>query len=176
MAEITGRISGISRQYNGNRLLLTIEIEDTDQTRNVYDRFASSELLDISIQQHKKDRSREQNSLLWACIHDIAVALQTDNNSVYVELLKRYGKYEYVEIQEEALESLSDEWRTYEVVGETEGEDGEKICQVLCYYGSSQLDSKEFSHLIDGVLSEMREMDLEIPGTETRNGAYGQAV
>lgn len=165
MAEITGRISGISRQYNGDRLLLTIEVDDTDQARNVYDRFASSELLDISIQQHKKDRSREQNSLLWACIHDIAVALQTDNNSVYVEMLKRYGKYEYVEIQEDALESLSDEWRTYEVVGETENEDGDRVCQVLCYYGSSQLDSREFSHLIDGVISEMNEMELEIPSS-----------
>ena len=171
MAEITGRIGSISRQYNGNKLLLTLEIEDTDKARNVYDRFASCDLLDINIQQHKKNRSREQNSLLWACIHDIAVALHTDNDSVYISMLKRYGKYDYIEIQEEALESLSDEWRTFEVVGETEDEDGNKVCQVLCYYGSSQLDSREFSHLIDGILSEMKEMDLEVPEADEREGS-----
>ena len=34
---------------------------------------------------------------------------------------------------------------------------------MLCYFGSSTLDSKEFSVLLDGVISEMKEMGLEIP-------------
>ena len=34
---------------------------------------------------------------------------------------------------------------------------------MLCYFGSSTLDSKEFSVLLDGVISEMKEMGLETP-------------
>ena len=37
---------------------------------------------------------------------------------------------------------------------------------MLCYFGSSTYDTKEFSVLLDGVISEMREIGLQPPPTE----------
>jgi hypothetical protein len=34
---------------------------------------------------------------------------------------------------------------------------------MLCYFGSSTYNSKEFSILLDGVISEMKEMGLDTP-------------
>jgi hypothetical protein len=42
---------------------------------------------------------------------------------------------------------------------------GQKAVQMLCYFGSSTYDTKEFSTLLDGVISEMQEMGLEVPVT-----------
>ena len=37
---------------------------------------------------------------------------------------------------------------------------------MLCYFGSSTYDTKEFSVLLDGVISEMREMGIQTPTSE----------
>jgi hypothetical protein len=37
---------------------------------------------------------------------------------------------------------------------------------MLCYFGSSTYDSKEFSILLNGVISEMEEMGLATPKSE----------
>ena len=42
---------------------------------------------------------------------------------------------------------------------------GKKAVQMLCYFGSSTYDTKEFTHLLDGIISEMKEMGLETPTT-----------
>ena len=40
---------------------------------------------------------------------------------------------------------------------------GSNAVQMLCYFGSSTLDTKEFSVLLEGVVSEMKEMGLTPP-------------
>ena len=43
---------------------------------------------------------------------------------------------------------------------------GRDAIQLLCYYGSSTYDTKQFSALLDGVISEMQEIGLEMPTSE----------
>ena len=40
------------------------------------------------------------------------------------------------------------------------------MIQMLCFFGSSTYNTKEFSQLLDGVISEMKEMHLETPPDE----------
>ena len=77
-------------------------------------------------------------------------------------MLKRYGKYTYIVVKETAVDRMKQQWRECEVVGEITV-NGEKAVQMLCYFGSSLYDTKEFSVLLDGVISEMQEMGLETP-------------
>ena len=114
------------------------------------------------LKEHKEKRSLDANGLLWACLQEIASALRTDKWSVYLQMLKRYGKFDYVIVREKAVEAMKKQWRELEEVGEIDVH-GEKAVQLLCYYGSSTYDKKEFSVLLDGVISEMREMGLTPP-------------
>ena len=43
---------------------------------------------------------------------------------------------------------------------------GQKGVQMLCYFGSSNYNTKEFSVLLDGVVSEMKEMGIEAPASK----------
>ena len=36
---------------------------------------------------------------------------------------------------------------------------------MLCYFGSSLMNTKEFSVLLDGIISEMKEMGLQTPAS-----------
>lgn len=123
----------------------------------------SDRLFDLS--EHKQKRSLNANALLWHCLGEIANALNTDKWEVYLQMLKRYGKYTYICVKPNVVDSVKKQWRECEVLGDIEI-NGQKAIQMLCYFGSSTYDSKEFSSLLNGVISEMEEMGLATPESE----------
>jgi hypothetical protein len=123
----------------------------------------SDRLFDLS--EHKQKRSLNANALLWHCLGEIANALNTDKWEVYLQMLKRYGKYTYICVKPNVVDSVKKQWRECEVLGDIEI-NGQKAIQMLCYFGSSTYDSKEFSILLNGVVSEMEEMGLATPESE----------
>lgn len=118
--------------------------------------------LDISFGKHRNKRSLDANACLWACIGQIAEQIRADSWSVYLYMLERYGKYTHIVVKPEAVPDLKRQWREIKVVGDTLIY-GEPMKQVLCFYGSSTYDSKEFSRLLDGVISDMQDLGLETP-------------
>lgn len=114
---------------------------------------------------HKEKRSLNANALLWHCIGKIAAKMRIDKWDVYLDMLKHYGTYTYVLCKPKAVDKMREIWRETEVLGEiTVG--GETAIQLLCYYGSSTMNSKEFSVLLDGVIQEMKNLDIEPPTSE----------
>lgn len=118
--------------------------------------------LDIIAKVHREKRSNDANALLWLAIGRIANSIDADKWDVYLQMLKRYGKFTYICVKPEAVEEVKKQWRETEIVGEVEI-NGKKAIQLLCYYGSSTYNTKEFSVLLEGVVSEMKEMGLETP-------------
>ena len=118
------------------------------------------QLFDVS--PHKEKRSLNANGLLWMCLGEIASALRADKWDVYLQMLKRYGTYTHVCVHPKAVEAVKKQWREVEEVGRGTVNGVESV-QLLCYFGSSTMNSKEFSVLLDGVISEMKEMGLPTP-------------
>lgn len=114
------------------------------------------------LKEQRGKRSLDANGMLWACLQEIATAVRSDKWSIYLQMLKRYGKFDYVIVKKKAVEMMKRQWRELEEVGEIDVH-GEKAVQLLCYYGSSTYDRKEFSVLLDGVISEMKEIGLTPP-------------
>lgn len=117
----------------------------------------------FDVNPHREKRSRSANALLWACLGEIAAALRTDKWDVYLKMLKRYGKYTYICVKPNVVEAVRKQWRECEEIGRV-NINGQDSVQMLCYFGSSTMDSREFSVLLDGVISEMKEMGIETPG------------
>lgn len=141
--------------------LITFE---TDESPDVFDKTRDKELT-VEVKQHRNHRSKDANALLWECIGRLAVALRADKWDIYLLMLKRYGQYTYIVVPPNAVDMVARQWRECEVVGDINinGRDG---VQMLCYYGSSTYDTKQFSILLDGVISEMKEIGLTAPTSE----------
>ena len=150
------KITDIGRSEMTGKAYIRLEIEgDIDPSLR-------DKELDLDLKTHREKRSLDANGLLWACLQEIAVAVSSDKWSIYLQMLKRYGKFDYVIVKEKAVEAMKKQWRELEEVGEIDIH-GEKAVQLLCYYGSSTYDTKEFSRLLTGVIDEMREMGLTPP-------------
>jgi hypothetical protein len=122
---------------------------------------ANGKLLVVDISQQRKKRSLDANALLWKMCTEIANIIHSSKDEVYLTMLERYGVFTHIIVKVEAVERIKQEWRTCRVLGEVTV-NGKKGIQIQCYYGSHLYDSKEFSILLDGVISEAREMGIEV--------------
>ena len=129
----------------------------------------------FEVKEHKNKRSKDANSLLWACLDEIAKAMipPQDKWNVYLLMLKRYGKFTYICVKPNVVDAVKLQWRECEEIGHV-NINGQDAVQLLCYFGSHTYNTKEFSVLLDGVISEMAEMGLETPQDKEMQRAIKQ--
>lgn len=169
--ECTGKLHSVNRDWVSGKIIISFELNE--EPTEAINSITSCEKLSISAKKYRAKRSLDANAMLWACIGDIANSLHTDKWEVYLQMLKRYGKYTYICVKPNVVDAVKSQWRECEIVGEIKI-NGKEAVQMLCYFGSSTYNTKEFSTLLDGVISEMREMGLEIPPSEEMRRALEQ--
>ena len=159
----TGNILALSKDWATNKLLINLQVDDCPVEE--IQALSQCEKLSIEIKKYRKKRSLDANGMLWACLGEIANVLRADKWDIYLQMLKRYGKYTYICVKPNVVDSMKAQWRECEEIGKIDI-NGKEAVQMLCYFGSSTYDTKEFSVLLDGVISEMRELGLQPPPTE----------
>lgn len=116
--------------------------------------------LTAEIKQYRHRRSLDANAYLWVLLSKMADALNTTKDELYLLVLERYGVFTHIVVKPHIVERVKAEWRTVRELGEVTIR-GQKGIQLQCYFGSSTYDTKEMSVLIDGVVSECKEMGIE---------------
>lgn len=162
--EFTGKIQNVSKDWQTGQFQITFTVNETSAINEV-NNIQSCERLSIKATRYREKRSLDANGLLWLCLGRIAESLRTDKWEVYLQMLKRYGKYTYICVKPAVVEAVKAQWRECEEIGRV-NINGQEAVQMLCYFGSSTYNTKEFSVLLDGVISEMKEMGLEAPTSE----------
>lgn len=128
----------------------------------------------VTIKKWKEERTLAQNNFLWACIGDIARVTQNhDRWQIYLELLKRYGKFTYVLVHPEAVDRFRQSWREVEDLGEVKTESGMTAHQLRVYYGSHLYTTDEMCILLNGVLDEMKTLNIRPRLSKEEMERYG---
>lgn len=171
--EFTGQIQNVARDWNTEKFHITFSMNEDVAVHEV-DKLKDCKL-SIKAVKYREKRSLDANAMLWACLGEIATAMSppADKWDVYLMMLKRYGKYTYICVKPNMVEAMKKQWRECEVVGDI-NINGKDAVQILCYFGSSTYDTKEFSVLLDGVISEMEEMGLQPPPSKDMQRALEQ--
>ena len=112
----------------------------------------------FEIKEHREKRSLTANAYAWALIGKIADVLRTSKDEVYLLMLKRYGQSEVVSVL--SFIDVSGYFKYYEKIGSGTVQ-GKEFTHYRVYKGSSEYDSKEMAILIDGIISEAKELDIE---------------
>lgn len=148
------KIIGLQLDYKTKKPIVSIEVDapPTD-IEKLFDL-----KLDIKLEKAKTKRSLDANAMLWACLADIAGATGMTNWDAYLYELKRYGKYTHILVKQEALEDIKALWRETQEIGQRGN-----MVELLCFFGSSTYNSAEFSKLLEGVISDMKDLGLVPP-------------
>lgn len=112
----------------------------------------------FEIKEHKEKRSLNANAYAWSLISKIADALRMSKEECYLLMLKRYGQSEIVSVLSEI--DVSGYFKYYEPIA-TATLQGKEFTHYKIFKGSSEYDTREMSILIDGIISEAKEMDIE---------------
>ena len=153
----------LSHAYKGG-YTITLELTEKPNIAHIEQLKAycdNGKVIDVMIKKYRKKRSLDANATLWLYLSKIATILETTKDEIYLEMLKRYShNFTHIVVKPEAVEEIKRQWKTVEEVGalEVNSKDG---VQLRCYYGSSTMNSKEFSVLLNGVLLEAYELGCE---------------
>lgn len=167
--ELTGRIDTVTRDVLTGRERVTF-ICDPFPLQGL-EKYAEKPL-SVSVKEYSKKRSLNANAYYWTLVGALAKALKITNAAMHNMLLRRYGVPEMiggrlcyvtmpdtVEAEQKALEA-----ETYHVKPTSDvrvGIDGAFWRTYLMLKGSKQYDTKEMTRLIDGAVSECKELGIE---------------
>lgn len=114
--------------------------------------------LEITVREARKHRSLDQNAYFWALLGEIAKVLGTSNREIYLAVLEAYTQPMWLTMPARARQDLLREpFRIIHVQNNLP--DG--TIDALCWKSSKYLDTKEFSHLLDMVLEEAKQVGID---------------
>lgn len=168
--KLRGSLKGVSRDYDSESQLLIIEVKEGNieelDTLNRKD-------MSIELKTWREPKSGEANRLFWHCVGEIAKHKHKPKWDTYLEILKDYGQFTYVCVKPEAVEAMKEQWRECEVIGDITI-NGKEAIQLLCYYGISTYNTKEFAMIIDSCIAEMKDAGIPTPADEELERALAQ--
>ena len=112
----------------------------------------------FEIKEHKQKRSLTANAYAWALIGKIADTMRMDKDECYLLMLKRYGQSEIVSVL--SYIDVDGYFKYFETIATTEL-NGKEFTHYKIFKGSSEFDSREMAVLIDGIISEAKDLDIE---------------
>ena len=121
----------------------------------------------VEIKRYRKKRSLDANGALWHLLGLMAQKLSTTKEELYCEMIIKYGKYEYMILKPQAVETLKKYATHVREVGK-KTEKGVELIKCIAYFGSSEYDTKDFSHLLEGVINEAKDIDIDFISDEER--------
>jgi len=165
-----GKLQTIHKDFLSSNYIVSFEMEEGNLEQA--DKIIGKELI-VNAEPFKDIRSGEANRLLWDCIGKIAKFQGRDKWEVYLESLRKYGQYTYIQIIPEAFEAFKEQWRECEEIGRVVVDGVEKI-ETLCYFGSSRYTTKEFAQLLDGVIQDLVDTGQDRPLSKEMKRALEQ--
>ena len=111
------------------------------------------------ITKQRKKRSLDANAKAWSIINEIANVLRTDKESVYLDMLKKYGQSDIVSVI--STVNVKSYFKYYEEFGKGTV-NGKEFTHYKVFKGSSEYDTREMSILIDGIIDEAKSLDIEV--------------
>jgi hypothetical protein len=150
----------IAQNFKGG-LEITLEVPK-EEKRNIellYELLQEDCLKVVKIKKYHKRRSLNANSYAWVLITEIANKLRSSKEEVYFQMLKRYSQSSVISIVDEAVPIFLKSVKYAEEFGKGTI-NGKEFTHIKVYMGSSEMDTREMAILIDGIVSECKELNI----------------
>ena len=162
-----GKLFDVNRNLMSGNYLITFSTDElpnsiTDMTDDV---------MTIEVKKKSRKRSLDANKYAWLIMSKIADQMKLDKESVYENMLTKYGQPFVADGQVQMISVLSNvdvhKFGLYVKAVGTGHADGKEFTHYMVLRGSSTYDTKEMSIFIDGIVSDAKELGIDtIPRVE----------
>ncbi len=127
------------------------------------------QLLDIieyinKIKNKKVKRSLNANNYLWQIIQQIADIVGSTKEEVYKQAIQDKGQFQIIPVKDEAVDLFIKCWAKNGLgnICEIKGKSKlEGYTNIICYFGSSNYDNKQFHSFTEYIVDEANELGIE---------------
>lgn len=165
-----GKIKDIGLTLEGK---LTISFESFETNAGELTTLSQADKLDVEVKRHREKRSLDANAYYWLLVGKIGKITGDSKNHIHNIMLERYGELDKMPdgslipfcIRDD-IDHLEFPYPHLKPTQKTLSK-GDKLYR--WYYqikGSSEYNTAEMSHLIDGIVSECKEMGIETLPTD----------
>ena len=158
--ETTGKVYNASIDFRTGKPVLSILLNNKNSFNDEYNKIKDIDNLDIIIKKHRNKRSLDANAYLWLLLQKMAEVLESDKDTLYLDMLGKYGVFTHLIVKENVVDRIKAEWRLVKELGPV-NVNGNTGIQLQCYFGSSTYDTKEMSVLLNGVINECHDLNIE---------------
>ena len=110
------------------------------------------------IKEYKEKRSLNANNYYWQLVTELGNVLGMDKEWLHFLLLQKYGQSEMISVVADV--DMKNYLKYYAEAGESVL-NGKTFKHYKVYKGSSEMDKKEMSILINGLVEECKAQDIE---------------
>jgi len=158
--ELTFTKGKITREFNGNfNVMFEVSKQQQNDIEALNELLSNDKIKEAKICNKKKKRSLDSNAYAWKLVTEMANVLRSSKDEVYLSMLKRYGQSSIVSVQDEAVSIFMKSVKYAEEFGHGMV-NGKSFTHIKVFMGSSEYDTKEMSILIDGIVSECKELKI----------------
>lgn len=181
--KFTGKINNVGRTLNG---ILTVTLESWHVDPADVVKLSQAERIDVEIKKHKEKRSLDANAYYWLLFGKIGKFTGDSKNHLHNIMLDRYGELDAMPdgslipfcIRDD-IDYLEFPYPHLKPTQKTLSKGNKLYRWYFQIKGSSEYNTAEMSRLIDGVVSECKEMGIEtLPPEELERmmQEYGKKV
>jgi len=158
--EVTVKTGKITKELNGDfEVTLIVPRQEQGNVEPLNELLNDDKLKTCTIERKKKKRSLNANAYCWKLCTEIANVLRSNKDDVYLCMLKRYGQSSVVSVVEPAANLFMKSVKYCEEFGESEL-NGKLFKHIKVFMGSSEYDTRQMAILIDGIVSEAKELKI----------------
>lgn len=158
--ELVGEITKVNYGVDETTIEFKAEKVNIEQVSNLMK--LSGLKANLSVSKWYKRRSLTANAYLWTLLTEIANKIGSSKEEVYEQMLDRYGQvltdeegnaYQVTILKKQDIKSMEGHYKLIK--------SNDKFSAYLVLKGSSEYNSKEMATLLDGVISECKELEIE---------------
>ena len=159
---LTGRISGLLRDFEGHVLISLTVNEDVGEIDKL-----QGKTLDIKLTTHREKRSLDANAYFHVLVDKIRSVTGYSFSRVKNELITSYGQIEYLMGQQVVIktnippEQMAEQETLHCKPVKVEVQGDKEITFYRVYRGSHTYNTEEMSRLIDGAVQEAKDLGIE---------------
>lgn len=160
---MTGRLVDMAFTLGGKQ---RVTLEINGDFREIWDKLHQEPVLDVELKKHREKRSLSANAYFHVLVNKIAAETGESDDEVKRRLVVSYGALardkdgHVVGIK---LPAAVDATEIYQYVRyyETRQENGKDFACYFVYKDTHRMDTKEFAHLVDGAITEAKELGIQ---------------